>query len=174
MLVEMGFIQSYTHLFGDPIVAFTVVVAGLLVASGLGAAVSARWGRPALARSLVALALALGLWAWLGGRLLQRLLVAAPALHWGAAVGLLLPFGLLLGVPFPTALRHFGGEARQVAYLWAANGIASVVASILAVPVAMSWGISRVTGLAGLCYALSLALVIGPAARAAGRARLAP
>jgi len=157
MLVEMALIQSFTHLLGDPIVAFTAVLAGLLVASGLGAASSARWSRPALVRSLGVLVAAVALWAWLGGGVVQRLLVASPVVHWGGAVALLAAFGFLLGVPFPTALRHFGRDPGQLSYLWAANGIASVVASILAVPVAMSWGTSRVLWLAGVCYAVSMA-----------------
>ncbi|MBN1837133.1 MAG: hypothetical protein JW820_14855, partial [Spirochaetales bacterium] len=78
--------------------------------------------------------------------------------QWGGAIALLLPVGFLLGVPFPTALRCFGGGPGELSFLWAANGIASVVASILAVPVAMAWGISRVLWLAGICYGAALVL----------------
>jgi hypothetical protein len=158
MLVEMAFIQRYTLLFGDPVVAFTVVLAGLLVASGLGAAVSARWGPVGLSRSLALMLPLLAGWALWGDRLVRRLLVAAPSLEWGAAVLLLLLFGFLLGIPFPTALRCYVRGAGMRSYLWAANGIASVVASILALPVAMIWGISWVLWLAGACYAVSLVL----------------
>lgn len=174
MLVEMAFIKSYTLLFGDPIIAFTVVLAALLVASGLGGAVSARWGRRGLGRSLALLLAVLALWALVGGAsppagsagpgvgVVGRLLVAPPALQWGGAVLLLLPFGFLLGIPFPTALRCWVRSAGERSYLWAANGVASVVASIVSVPVAMSWGISRIVWLAGACYAVAwlLALIL--------------
>jgi hypothetical protein len=156
MLVEMTFIQRYTLLFGDPIVAFTVVLAGLLVASGLGAAASARWGPAGLRRSLALLVVLLAAWALWGGGLVHRLLEAPAGRAWAVAALVLLPVGFLLGVPFPTALRLWVAQPGPRAYLWAANGTDSVVASILAIPVAMLWGVSWGLWLAAASYSVSL------------------
>jgi hypothetical protein len=160
MLVEMAFIQRFTLLFGDPIVAFTVVLAGLLVASGLGSAVSAGWSAPGLRRSLGLLVSLLAVSALWGDGLLHRLLESRPFWAWWSGGLLLLPFGFLLGVPFPTGLRLWVRPPGRRAYLWAANGTASVIASIVAVPVAMLWGVSSGLWLAAACYCLPLLLSI--------------
>jgi hypothetical protein len=161
MLVEMAFLQGYTLVFGDPVIAFTVVLAELLVMSGIGGAVSARWNDrhllPLLAVLIGCGMLLFGLFGRLEGLLLQ-------ASDLGQALGsfaLLAPIGLMLGAPFPVGLRLLVPSSRFRALGWAANGIASVLASILAVPLAMTWGISRLLLLASLCYALMLAMLLG-------------
>jgi len=166
MLVEMAFLQGYTFVFGNPVIAFTVVLAELLVLSGIGGALSARWNSTvlrALLAVLVVFVVALfALYGWLEELLLQA---SAPWQALGSFL-LLAPVGLMLGVPFPVGLRLLLPSSRLRAFGWAANGIASVVASILAIPLAMTWGISRLLLLAAACYALMLVLLFR--GRAAG------
>ena len=158
MFVEMAFLQGYTFVFGDPVVAFTVVLAVLLVMSGVGGAVSAGWKLHSLPPLLALLAACLLVLMLLFAPL-QRLLLSLPAGGFVAAA-LLAAIALMMGVPFPVALRLLASSARHRAFGWAANGVASVVASILAVPLAMSWGISRLLLLAALCYASMLLLLL--------------
>ncbi len=156
MFVEMAFLQGYTFVFGNPVIAFTVVLAELLVVSGIGGAVSSRWNVRILPPLLAVLVVCAVVLFALYGRF-EELLLQASAL--GQALGsflLLAPIALLVGVPFPVGLRLLVASPRLRAYGWAANGIASVVASILALPLAMTWGISRLLLLAALCYALML------------------
>jgi hypothetical protein len=96
----------------------------------------------------------------LHGRLQRHLLQAAGAGQVLGAFALLAPPALLMGVPFPVGLRLLVPSPRHRAFGWAANGVASVLASVVAVPLAMSWGISRLLLLAGVCYALMLLLLI--------------
>ncbi len=65
-----------------------------------------------------------------------------------------------MGVPFPVGLRIAGGRARVlIAYGLGVNGFASVVASLVAVPVAMFSGFTTVTLVAVALY-LSAALLV--------------
>jgi hypothetical protein len=92
---------------------------------------------------------------------LQFLLLKAPtAAHVLGSLGLLAPVALLMGVPFPVGLRLLISSPRFRAFGWGANGVASVIASILAIPLAMTWGIRSLMLLAGFCYALMLVGVL--------------
>ena len=65
-----------------------------------------------------------------------------------------------MGVAFPVGLRLLIASPRMRASGWGVNGVASVVASILAIPLTMTWGIRTLLLLAGFCYALMLALLL--------------
>ena len=160
MFVEMAFLQGYTFVFGNPVIAFTVVLAELLVLSGIGGAISARWNRRCLPVILIAALICATLLFALFGRLEQQLLRSCALTQALGTFGLLAPIALLLGVPFPVGLRLLITSPRLRAYGWGANGVASVAASILAIPLAMTWGISVLLLLAGACYALMLALLL--------------
>jgi hypothetical protein len=159
MFVEMAFLQGFTFVFGDPVIAFTVVLAELLVLSGVGGAVSARWTGRLLPTILIILVTSQIVLFALFGRAEQQLLQASPLAQAVGAFGLLAPIALLMGVPFPVGLRLLISSPRFRAFAWGANGVASVVASILAIPLAMAWGISRLLLLAGFCYALMLGVL---------------
>jgi len=160
MFVEMAFLQGFTFVFGDPVIAFTVVLAELLVLSGVGGALSARWTRRILPPVLITLVICgIALFA-LFGRLEQLLLQAQPVAQALGSFGLLAPIALLMGVPFPVGLRLLISSPRFRAFGWGANGVASVVASIMAIPLTMTWGISRLLLLAAFCYALMLGMLL--------------
>ena len=79
-------------------------------------------------------------------------------------VVLLAPAGLALGMAMPIGLTRLAGlHPDAVPWAWAVNGIASVLASVLAVAVAITWGFAVVTLLALACYLVALAdAVRGP------------
>ena len=80
---------------------------------------------------------------------------------------LLAPLGLTLGMAMPLGLIRLQGlYPGGVPWAWGINGIASVVASVLAIFVAINFGFA-VTTLVGLaCYLGALAhALFGPLAR---------
>ncbi|RMF27618.1 MAG: hypothetical protein D6759_17375, partial [Chloroflexi bacterium] len=151
LLVEIPLMQRFILFLGHPAYALTTVLFALLLFSGLGSALSDRVPlRPALAL-LAPLVLAYPqvlprLFAGtLGLPLVGRLLVAVLALA---------PVGTLMGVPFPKGLRHLEARAPQrIPWAWGVNGAASVIASVLAALLALSFGFSRVLVVGALCYA---------------------
>ncbi|HSD67759.1 MAG TPA: hypothetical protein VLF95_13720 [Vicinamibacteria bacterium] len=146
MAIEMALIQKFGLLLGHPNLALSVVLAALLLATGVGSLVSAgvmRATRGSLrlvsyALSLVLLAELLLVFPRLGGW------VALPLPARVALVAALVaPVGLLLGVFFPTGLERLKRVSPAlVPWAWGLNGMASVVAPILAVAVSMTAGIS--------------------------------
>jgi hypothetical protein len=144
LFVEIPLIQRWILLFGHPIYAFTAVVLTLLLFSSLGSVLSRS---PWLPRRAVigVLALLVLLTAVLGPYLVQTTLPWPPFLRVLAAVVSLAPLAVLMGFPFPLGLAWLEDEAPQwVPWAWAVNGCASVVASVLAAILALSYGFTAV------------------------------
>jgi hypothetical protein len=142
LFAEIAFLDSYTVLFSNPSVTLSMVLGGMLAASGLGAAMAGRPGRKALLPIVAAAALTLLLLALL---LPVALKSALPlGLPWRIAVctAMLAVPSFILGMPFPLAMRFEPEGERSRSLAWAANGCASVVASPAAAMIAMGLGTS--------------------------------
>jgi hypothetical protein len=156
ILVEISSIQKFVLFLGYPTYSLTVVLFSLLTWSGVGSWLTGRMGGAPEDRLLPLLAglVAVGLAqmflvpalfdALLGEALFLRVIVASAAL---------LPVGLLMGMFFPTGIqivRRASGEF--VPWAWGVNGCASVVGTVLAVVLAMTYGFRAVTWLALAIY----------------------
>ncbi|MBI5458365.1 hypothetical protein, partial [Methanobacterium sp.] len=66
---------------------------------------------------------------------------------------ILCPIAILMGMPFPIGMRMLGEKEKEIIpWAWCINGVASVISSILAIIVAMSFGFNSVLLLAALTY----------------------
>ena len=78
------------------------------------------------------------------------------------ALLLLMPAGLFMGMCFPMGMKvaalRKGGEGLT-AWLWGINGAMSVVASVLSVVIAMSFGIPASWWTGVVCYAVALVAI---------------
>jgi len=146
MAIEMALIQKFGLLLGHPNLALSVVLASLLLATGVGSLLSGGVTRATggslrfvtYALSFVILAELL-----LVFPRLSRWVALPPAGRVGLVAALVAPIGLLLGVYFPTGLDRLKHVSPGlVPWAWGLNGMASVVAPILAVAVSMTAGIS--------------------------------
>jgi len=184
ILVEIAFIQRFVLFLGHPVYALTVVVFLLLLASGAGSMVSRWWlartGQVWLPLVLIAAALLLyvGVLPGLLGRLaglpfMAKLLVSG---------GLLVPLGFAMGMPFPTGLRALDEAGRSelpsqadqtrgnmVEWAWAMNAASSVLGSVLAIIIAIQFGLNVTLGSGAAAYlvALLLATTLRPSRRMA-------
>ncbi|MBC7250729.1 MAG: hypothetical protein H5T62_10645 [Anaerolineae bacterium] len=154
LLVEIPLIQRFILFLGHPIYAFATVLFSLLLFSGIGSLLARRV--PALAALallcgailIYPAALPFAFRALLGWSLAWRLAVAAVGLA---------PLGLLMGMPFPTGIATLETRAPHlIPWAWAINGCASVLSSILAAMLALSWGFWSVLLLAAIAYAGAL------------------
>ena len=69
------------------------------------------------------------------------------------AVALLVPIGVLLGIPLPGGIRMVSAtHPGIIAWAWGINGAFSVVGATLAVFLAMNWGFSVTLSIAALVY----------------------
>ncbi|HSB67388.1 MAG TPA: hypothetical protein VLD65_12485, partial [Anaerolineales bacterium] len=69
---------------------------------------------------------------------------------------MLAPIGLLMGIPFPSGISLLSGYRQSeimIPWAWGVNGATSVVSSILAALLALSWGFRLVMYIGTACYA---------------------
>ncbi len=159
LVLEVVLIQRFVLFLGFPTYSLSVVLAALLLFTGAGAWLSQRFDanpRRALlaalgAGSAVILAAAYGL------QPLLRALIDLPfAARVAITVALLAPAGVALGMAMPLGLRRLTALWPSAApWAWGVNGVASVVASVIAVSVAITWGFAVATVVAGACYLLA-------------------
>jgi hypothetical protein len=162
LVLEIVLVQRFVLFLGFPTYALSVVLCTLLIASGLGAELSARIVD--LRARLTQVLAALGLLLLLGAFALQPLLGAQIALPFAArvavSVALLAPHGLLLGMCMPLGLRRMADVApAAVPYAWGVNGLASVLASVLGIAVAVHLGFTAATLFALACYVAAAATI---------------
>ncbi len=151
LFVELPLMQRFILFLGQPIYAFTVVLAAVLLFSGLGSLVaprvSIRWTLPVLVGTILLYPVGLAL-------LFQTLLGAPLAVRLLATVLSLAPIAFLMGAPFPGGLTWLRARAPGlIPWAWAVNGCTSVLASVLAAMIALSAGFSWVLLAAALAYA---------------------
>lgn len=156
MLAEIALLQRLSLVLGHPIYSLIVVLASLVAAAGVGSLISDKLPfdrRPwcfaypvAIAGLLCAVALA---WPRLAPSVASSVLGVRIA--W--SVGVTVPLGLMMGMAFPCGMRLCKAEfERESPWLWGLNGVGSVLASSLAIIVALIFGLTRLTLLSALIY----------------------
>lgn len=160
MLVEIPLIQRFILFIGQPAYSLAVVLFSLLLFSGIGSQLSPKLS---LKKALAALALLLiiipillpGIFGLtIGLPFLSRLLIT---------VIILFPIGFLMGIPFSGGIlwmRNISASPTMIPWVWAVNGAASVVASVLAALLAISLGFLLVFQIGALCYAGACIIVM--------------
>jgi len=175
ILVEVTFIQRFVLFLGHPTYALTVVVFLMLLSSGAGSVVSRRW-LPNSSRVWLPLTFIIAaLWVYVGilPALLDRLVGAAFFIKLIVSAAVLAPLGLAMGMPFPTGLRALasarppnnsagnsaaGSDAVSIEWAWALNAASSVLGSVLAIVIAIQFGLNVTLACGSAAYVLALLL----------------
>jgi hypothetical protein len=152
MFIELFFIKKFILLFGDPIISFSVVVAGVLIFSSFGGVWAQKKDKGILRMVLLCLVGSLLLAFFALNFLIEYLLRLPNIWQYSGAVLVLLPIGFLMGLPFPLGMRDILNSPTQRAYAWSVNGCASVLTSILSAQLALAFGISFILGCAIAAY----------------------
>jgi spermidine synthase len=172
MAIEIALVQKYGLLLGHPNLSLSVVLAALLLATGVGALASVGVARmPGGLRTVgYTLAALILLQYALVFPHLAALMGRPLALRVALVIVLILPVGACLGAYFPAGLQRLKGEHASFApWAWGINGIFSVIAPILAVALATTWGANALL-IAAIPIYLAAGFVV-PAAGAVAAAR---
>ena len=159
MLIEITMIQRLTLLLGYPTYSLTVTLASILVSTGVGALLSprlaSRTDHPLVVLWVVLGALTLFYQFGLDA-LTDALLPSGLAVRVAAAIIVLVPMGVCLGMFMPlglTQLTRISADSDQyVAWAWAVNGFFSVIGSVLTTILSMTFGFRIVMFLALVAY----------------------
>jgi hypothetical protein len=147
MLLEVALLQRFVLLLGHPVYSLTVTLFSLLLGTGIGSLISRRVADPRVKRATVRALVGIVAVALLAPLVLPWLIdVAIPwplPARIGVAVAILVPLGMLLGLPLPGGMRLLAaGRPDIVPWGWGMNGAFSVIGATLAVFIAMNWGFS--------------------------------
>lgn len=167
MMIEIPLLQRFVLLLGYPVYALAVVLFGLLLFSGTGSLISARFTNPSssLFAVLAGIVAVSGIYAIALPPLIASAVGYAIGIRIAITVALLAPLGLLLGMAYPlgiTLLRKF--DEGLVPWAWGLNGALSVVASVLAIVIGSRIGFSAAF-LSGVATYLVAAAAMGVALR---------
>jgi hypothetical protein len=165
MLLEVALLQRFVLLLGHPVYSLTVTLFSLLLGTGLGSFLSRRIRadrvRPVAIRMLVAVAAVALVSAFALPHIIDLAIAWPLAVRVLVAGALLVPTGVLLGIPLPAGMRLLAARRPEIIpWGWGINGAFSVVGATVAVFVAMNWGFFCTLSIAALVYAGASAALV--------------
>ena len=167
LFIEVSQMQRLTLFLGHPTYALSVVLFSLLLFSGIGSYATERIAKAGPSRinllpfvPLLIILVAVGL---LTPVIADHVESARTPVRILTAVGLLAPMGLVMGMPFPIGMRVVSAVPdAPTPFFWGVNGATSVCASVLAMSIAQSSGISMAFWVGCACYVIAaLGLLAG-------------
>lgn len=157
MLTQVAFLQRFSVLLGHPTYALVIVLFAMILFTGLGSYLSDRMlgaHGQRFGRCMAGLAIGLVVTSVAVAPLCATAVAWPLAWRIGAVLAVVAPISVLLGLCFPHGARLVQRrDASALAWMWGANGGASVLASIAAVIVSMTFGIETNLLVAGAAYA---------------------
>jgi hypothetical protein len=166
MAAEIAAIQQLGLLLGHPVYAVAAVLVIFLTCSGAGSVWSDRLSASGAGWTCAAVTILLWTAALVLLRVVHLIAPAAAPLRGVTMLVCLGPLAFLMGIPFPLGLRQLAPRGGALAWAWASNGFASVVAAPLSALVSLELGSRVLLVVAGAAYAVAAAL-----SAAAGRGR---
>ena len=158
--IEMALLSQFTLFLGQPVYTYAVVLASLLICTGIGSFLAGLFNvepRRAISVIVPLIVVALVVTAF------ATPLVFSLALGWPLpfrillAIMILAPLGVLLGMPFPTGLRLVSQETPALLpWGWGVNGFFTVIGTVVALILGMAWGFKVVLVVGGCSYMMAL------------------
>lgn len=146
MILEISLLQKFILYLGSPTIALSILLGSLLVGMGTGSFTGGKIYSDDIVKRLKSIS---GLIV-IAGVLLYFIypVFLDISLKYGLAIRsiicflLLLPFGFLLGIPFPTGIQILkqNNLTKYIPWMYGVNGIMSVLGSVIAVILSMVWG----------------------------------
>jgi hypothetical protein len=160
-MVEIGQLERLIVFLGHPIYGLTVVLFVLLLASSIGSLFSDRIGV-----FIWLLPVALAVFIFVSPFFTRELVAASTPLRIAVSAALLFPSGFFMGMAFPLGIKkaRSGNDGAPTAWYWGINGAFSVISSVLAVVIAVFWGVTvtLVVGLTAYIVALVMLVATNP------------
>jgi len=155
MALEVPLTQALALYLGHPVYGFSVVLVALLISSGIGSLLAARWG-VGRARVCAGIAIALALLTAIIFPLVHATMGLPDVVRFALALVLVSVCGLPMGAPMPLGMGELGkSNTIDVAWAWGVNAAASVVGSCVVMIVMVFLGSHYAFALAAGCYALA-------------------
>jgi hypothetical protein len=162
LLVEVSQMQRLIIFLGHPTYGLSVVLFSLLLFSGIGSFATERIARPGLRAAnllpFVPLLVLLVTFGFVTPLVVHHFEAATTPTRILTSTAILAPMGLAMGMPFPIGMKVVSAwPDAPTPFFWGVNGATSVCASVLAIAIALSWGISAAFWVGCVCYGIAVA-----------------
>ncbi|MBN1795839.1 MAG: methyltransferase domain-containing protein [Sedimentisphaerales bacterium] len=164
IVVEIALLQKLTVFLGGPAYSMSITLFTILLTSGIGSFLSRNWSsRPFRLLAIVIPLIAVGIIGeiYLLDYAIPRLMYLSHTLRAVAAVVIVAPVGLLMGMPFPTGLRYVNSFRPELnPWAWGINACATVMGSIICVMISSLAGFNLVLLLGAAVYLIGLLVFV--------------
>lgn len=166
MLIEISLLHKLQLFLGKPTLALSLLLFALLIGSGLGSIASGRVQPKHRIKAIWLSAAVVGLIVPVATIFLPPLFEAIlrlGATRFVVAALAVMLIGFPMGFPFPMGIRLLKerSQERDIPWMWAVNGAASVFGAVLAVSAAVLWGYSASFWLGAASYLWVAAVIVG-------------
>jgi len=161
IMTEVGLISKLVLALSNATISASILLAGILVFSGLGSMVSERL-LPRVRRSaplvLATIVILLVIYSLVADPVLDAIAGVPYGLRLVLCLLLVAPPAFCMGFPMPLAMTSLGrlGKDRLFIWAWGINGCASVIGASAVPIVATAFGSSAVLQLSALAYLLAI------------------
>ncbi|MFZ6017152.1 MAG: hypothetical protein ACOYU0_06015 [Nitrospirota bacterium] len=157
MFVEISLIQKIILPLENPPYAVATVLTSILISSGIGSLLSYRVSDLRSPFVVIIISFLIIVYSILLPIISDIISPYTMPLKIIFVFLILMPLGLLMGIPFPTGLKILGekNESSLIPWAWAINGCLSVLAPITTIMLAMAVGFKAVLWLGALAYIMA-------------------
>lgn len=158
MLVEISIIQKSILILENPSYSVAVIIAVILISSGIGSMLSSRFPIIATPFSLLFLAVLICVYNLSQPLLFSKIASLGLYARIPAVSIAIFPMGFLMGLPLPMGIKLISQRNKAlIPWAWAINASFSVLAPILAIMIAISSGFNVVLWISALAYLTAFA-----------------
>lgn len=156
MLIEISQIQRLGIYLGHPSYSLSTSLFTLLIATGLGSYFSGKL-KSFNKTQLIVLLGVLFLFGIITPHIIEKTRELETFYRIIIAAAVLFPAGFVMGTAFPMGMNRASlNFSEMMPWLWGINGVCSVLASVLAIAIAMSYGISAAFWTGFGCYVIAV------------------
>jgi hypothetical protein len=165
MVLEVSLFQKLILYLGTPTVSLSILLASILVGMGIGSYLGGRLfaDNPQKRLAVISLSITIvGLILFFSLQyLLNQMMVYSLIYRSMVCFFLIMPFGFLLGIPFASGIQilQLNNMSRFIPWMYSVNGILTVLGSVSAVILSMTFGF-KITFLTGISAYFLLFIIL--------------
>jgi membrane protein CcdC involved in cytochrome C biogenesis len=156
MFVEVTMIQRNILVLENPAYAVATVLSAILISSGTGSLLSEKVYEARIASFLLIISGLIVVYVFLYPLVTHAVSRYSLALKIPLVFVSLIPLGFCMGVPFPAGMRALGADHETlIPWAWAINGCMSVLAPVVTIMLALTYGYTMILWLGVVSYIIA-------------------
>ncbi|MEJ5284896.1 MAG: hypothetical protein WHS77_07575 [Brevinematales bacterium] len=142
MLIENVLIQKYILILGHPTYSFSIVLASLLISAGVGSLLSEKMKNPfkAALTGCIGIVISVPIVFLILYFFSDKIVGLSFVLRLILSVFFIVLNGFFMGMMMPSGIRAISKFTKSIPWMWAVNGIFSIVANFVSIYISVLYG----------------------------------